>query len=87
MKLYKIIATLPDRTTGTGRNMVTHVGRSITCRAGLTYSNALDIKSQLQSRRFTVLQQLCANLDREQIETIISNAATFSVEEQSVTAQ
>jgi len=87
MKLYKIIATLPDKTTGEGRNTITHVGQAITCRTGLTYSNALDIKSQLQSRRFTVLQQLCSGLDRDQIEAIISNAATFSVEEQSVTAQ
>lgn len=87
MKLYKIIATLPDRTTGEGRSAITHVGLAITCRAGLTYNRALDIKSQLQSRRFTVLQQLCANLDKEQIESIISNAATFSVEEQDAPAQ
>lgn len=87
MKLYKIVATLPNRTTGEGRNTITHVGRAITCRAGLTYSAALDIKSKLQSRRFTVLQQLCTSLDKDQIESIISNAATFSVEEQDAPAQ
>lgn len=87
MKLYKIIATLPDRTTGTGRNMVTHVGGTITCRTGLTYSAALDIKSKLLSRKFTVLKQHCPDLDRDQIERIISNEATFAAVEQFVPAQ
>lgn len=87
MKLYKIIATLPDRTTGTGRTAITHVGGTITCRTGLTYSAALDIKSRLQSRRFSVLNLLCPDLDGQQIERIISNAATFTVVEQFVPAQ
>lgn len=87
MNLYRIIATTPDRTTGSGRAMITQVGRSITCVTGLTYAKALDVKSQLQSRKFTVLQQLCPTLGKEQIETIISNAASFTVEQQGAPAQ